>query len=108
MASGLGAREFAAQEQCNPKTLDMWRWRLGLGPRAKAAAVVTRVGSAKPARFIEVQPMNMIEATSSSANARRIASQPFEVTLPSGARLVVPAQFERQSLQSLVELLGGR
>jgi len=108
MASGLNAREFAAREQCNPKTLDMWRWRLGLGPRAKTGAVVARVRSSKPARFIEVQPVNMIEAASASANARRMASQPFEVTLPSGARLVVPAQFERQSLQSLVELLGGR
>ena len=96
-ASGLDATAFAAKEGCSEKTLAWWRWHLGK-VRGKHARKGAEIGRA--ATFVElVAPQIVREAVPSEL--------PFEVALPGGVRVVVPARFEQRSLEALLSALGG-
>jgi len=88
-ASGLDAETFAYNEGISPKTL--WNKKYAVARACKAM-----VPSA--AQFVEIVQ---------SRAAEREAVAPFEVTLASGSRVVVPARFDRAALQSLVDVLRG-
>jgi hypothetical protein len=108
MASGMGAKEFAAQEGCRPKALMVWRWQLGLGPRQSKRPLPVVAKQAAP-RFVELLSPHLIAAAvKPTSSAVAPSTRPFEITLPNGARVLVPAQFDRQALGVLVDLVGSR
>lgn len=101
-ASALSAEAFAQKEGCHPKTLSVWRWRLG---QNRARGKPKRALVSRGPSFVEVLSPRVIEAVSRPVPSAGLV-MPFEVTLASGARLVVPAQFDRRSLEALVAVLG--
>jgi hypothetical protein len=105
-ASGLSAEAFSAREGCHPKTLDNWRWKFRLGQQGKAHADRSLVAAAKP-RFVEVISPRVVETACEAASISEPVA-PFELTLRSGARLVVPARFDRRSLEALVDIVEAR
>ncbi len=55
---------------------------------------------AKGPSFVEV-------VATASSKPRGEAMHPFEVTLPSGARVVVPSRFDVNALDALISVLEG-
>jgi transposase len=88
-ASGLTAKEFAAETGLNAGTLTYWKWRLG-----RAASGGTR----KKAEFVEVVPPASPAPTPHDA---------FEVVLGNGMEVRVPVRFDADALRRLVAALGG-
>lgn len=108
MASGESAKEFAAREGCRPKSLMVWRWQLGLGPRRREKQMPALVKEAAP-RFVELLSPHVVGGVVKPGVATAMQSgRGFELTLPNGARVVVPPQFDQQALGALIELVGGR
>lgn len=96
-ASGLDANEFAAREGISARTLQNGKWRLGAEKNGRR--VLGRAGpTPTPMDFVEVSKPIAVDV---------IAAAPFEVSLRSGARIVVPARFEVGSFRDLVAALGG-
>ena len=95
--SGLTAKEFAAETGLNAHTLTHWKWRL---------AADARSASQPAAKFVEVVQAVPPRAARSSSPSTEMAF--FEVFFGDGRRLRVPPQFEASSLQTLLELMGGR
>jgi transposase len=105
-ASGLSAEQFAAREGCKARTLENWRGRLR---KAGSRALSTRRPT-QPVRsgFVEVLSSAVVGAFTTASAAETQQERPFEVMLPSGARVTVPARFDGESLRALITLLGSR
>ncbi|MCC6809609.1 MAG: hypothetical protein IT381_19425 [Deltaproteobacteria bacterium] len=95
-ASELDAATFAEEEGCNVNTLKSWRWQLGMGRKKKQPhAIAPRP---RTVDFVElVAPVEHAGA----------GDLPFEITLRNGTRLIVPARFDRGSLDTLLAALSG-
>lgn len=91
--SGLTAKDFAAREGVNAKTLSYWRWKLGaqpsLEPRRSQPPKTTR------ARFVEVVP---------DAAARPVSAASEVVVERERIRVVCDSATARD----LLAALGGR
>src|SRR5687768_7771593 len=89
-ASGLSAEEYAANEGCNAHTLRNWRTKLG-GANAMLA---------KAPSFVE-----LVSPQRSKPRGEPMLS--FEVTLPSGVRVVIPSRFDAAALEAILSVLEG-
>jgi hypothetical protein len=87
-ASGLSAREFAAELGVNARTLTYWKWKLGSEPHAE---------SSRRAEFVEVVAPACDETV----------CEQLEVVLESGVVVRVPARFDADALRRVVAALGG-
>lgn len=97
--SGLTAGEFAGSIGMKPSTLRYWAWRLGreerVGheqPRRRRRAEAEPVTA--PSRFVEVI-------------AGPVESERFELELPNGWRLRIPAAFDAEALGRLLQTCAG-
>lgn len=84
-ASGLTAKEYGAKHRLKHRALTWWRWKLGREATTELA----------PLTFVELPPPH-------DADASR-----FEVVLPNGRRLVVPAGFDQVDLSRLLAVVDG-
>jgi transposase len=91
--SGQTAREFASSIGVNPSTLSYWAWRLGRETGTTVAAS-KRVRSSRPA------PASFVEILGEALTDGR-----FELELPGGRRLHIPARFDRAALEQLLAVL---
>lgn len=89
-ASGLTAKEFAAETGLNAGTLTYWKWRLDRSPSGGQ----TR----KKAEFVEVV---------SPVSPAPTPHDAFEVILGNGVEVRVPVRFDADALRRLVAALGG-
>jgi hypothetical protein len=98
--SGLRASEFAAELGVNAGTLAHWKYRLAAEARAERPSAPT---TTEAIAFVEVdtpaEPMVPPQTATRS---------PFEVVLPSGITVRVPAQFDAAALRRLVDVMTGR
>ena len=83
--SGSTVRAFAAERGIDPQRLYQWRCRLGKAERTTFHEITVR------------PPVTVAE--------RRMGSEPFEIGLPSGAVLRVPASFDSDALARLLDVL---
>ena len=83
--SGKPVSAFAAEHGIDPQRLYQWRRRLGGAERTTFHEIVVR----PPSRTLE-------------SNA---SHEPFEIALPSGDMVRVPASFEASSLLRLLQVL---
>jgi hypothetical protein len=97
-ASGQTAAEFAGREGVRAKTLQHWGWRLG---RERGVAAKRQLARAD---FIEVMSPRIVQSLAAPVSSASVRA--FEVTLPGGARIVVPPSFDREAMAELVRLLG--
>jgi hypothetical protein len=105
--SGLTAKEFADEAGVNAKTLAYWKWRLGRAIGTRASRRAGRPPSRPVARarvravpFVEVSP---VPPAAAPASEREDEAEPFEIALPSGLRVRVPARFDDGALARLLE-----
>jgi hypothetical protein len=108
--SGLTAKQFAAEAGVNHRTLAYWKYRLrkeGTGQGASPAV-------ASSGGFVEVPQAEVVvverkrtraDAVPCRAGRAARASEPLELRLPSGLRVVVPTGFEAATLQRLLAML---
>jgi transposase-like protein len=89
--SGQSMEEFADAHGVRPKTLGYWKWKL----RSLEVPQKRAVQSLAPA-FVEVTPN------------RPQQREPFELWLRGGDRVVVPASFDADALQKLIDAVGSR
>jgi len=101
-ASGLTAKEFAAQAGVNLNTLQSWKWRLTADARRSLASGIP---PGTPADFVEVLHPD-IAARARVATQEGVES--FELLFGNGLRLRVPARFDAASLQRLLATLESR
>lgn len=90
-ASGLTAKQFAAEIGARASTLRWWVWHLGAG--GKKAEPRGRRG------FVEVV---------APWSGARAASEAFELELRSGDRLRIPSSFDGEALRRLLGIVEGR
>jgi transposase len=88
--SGLTAAEYAERSGLKAKSLQWWRWRLGLGGRPGMQAMPVQ-----PA-FVEV------------VGGLRSPAGDLEVQLPGGACVRVPTGFDAADLARVLQVLEGR
>ncbi|MEW6268341.1 MAG: IS66 family insertion sequence element accessory protein TnpB [Thermodesulfobacteriota bacterium] len=105
--SGLTAKKFAEETGVNAKTLAYWKWRLGRAIGAGAARRAARprprrVGRVRAVPFVEVSPAS-VPAASPVPEQRAGEAEPFEIALPSGLRVRVPARFDEGALARLLQ-----
>lgn len=98
-ASGLTALEFAAELGINARSLRWWKWELGRKAAKKALPRAQKKRAIAPA----VSPLTFVEMSAPSRNA-----EPFEVLLPSGVSVRVPASFDASTLERLISVLEAR
>lgn len=100
-ASGLSAKEFAAQSGINWRSLSWWKWRVGAGfPKKKRKPKASVAGSPEAPKALA--PLSFVEVTAS------VMREPLEVVLPSGLRVRVPAGFDDATLARLLDVLERR
>jgi transposase-like protein len=95
-ASGLTAREFAAEIGVNAHTLNHWRWRLGQDQRAPTARA--RIPRSREAAFVEV-----IAGGEAAA-----ADELIEIIVRDGMRIRVPVRFDADVLRRVVAVVEAR
>lgn len=96
-ASGLSAKEFAAQSGINWRSLSWWKWRIGGGVLKKKAPRASTTGVPKA-----LTPLSFVEVTAS------VMREPLEIVLPSALRVRVPAGFDDATLVRLLDVLERR
>lgn len=92
--SGMTADAFTQREGINAHTFKNWRWRLNT-ERKRRGEPTKRVAPKTPLAFVEIM-----------TPPREQATAPFEVSLRSGDRILVPARFEVSALRELIAALG--
>lgn len=105
--SGLGARQFAAREGVNARTLVWWRWKLadgredardhGRGGRRDHPAVRDEKGD-----VLAQVPIDFVELVTP------VSAEPFEVEGAGRYRVRVPVRFEGAALARLLDVLEQR
>jgi hypothetical protein len=93
--SGLTAKAFASQAGISASSLAWWGWKLGAEAKPKKRR--RRAAAVEPLAFIEVP-----------RPASAAFESVFEVELPSGVRVKVPAGFDPSALARLVAALEGK
>lgn len=105
--SGLGLGEFCRRRRVEPRTLQWWRWRLGLGPSAgpgsTASAVAVRPATKPSFRQLAVATQGEISGSRSELGSR--PSPAFELRWSDGLTLAIPQEFEAAALQRLLAVL---
>lgn len=96
--SGLTAKEFAAELGVNAHSLTWWKWRLSAKPKAP--------GEHRPRRRAARRAPSATTALTFVEMPATVATEPFEVVLPTSLRIRVPAGFDAASLRRLLEVLG--
>lgn len=100
-ASGLSAKEFAAESGINWRSLSWWKWRIGGGePTRKTRSSAPKASSAEVAKSIS--PLSFVEVTAS------VMREPLEIVLPSALRVRVPPGFDDAALSRLLDVLEAR
>ena len=89
--SGLTARDFSNRAGVNPNTLAHWKWKLGSESTGPRGPVATGIG------FVELSPGAGVSPAQESER--------FEIVLPGGVRVFVPAGFDCAALRSLLATL---
>lgn len=102
-ASGLSAQEFAARIGVTGNTLRNWKraWTEKKFSREK----IERVTRPSNSNFIE------FVATREISSKQRIGTEktePIEIFLRNGSRILIPPQFDAASLLRIVDTLEGR
>ena len=99
--SNLTAREFGAEIGVNPRTLTYWKWQLNKEQR-EAAAGREKIATQRPSATKRTN-VDFIEVPAAAVDEQSDAA--FELTLPGGIGVRVPAGFDSESLRRLVQLL---
>jgi hypothetical protein len=97
--SGLRASEFAAELGVNAATLAQWKYRLAAEARAERPSAP----ATETVAFVEVDA-----TTGPTAPTQAASESTFEVVLPSGVTVRVPAQFDAAALRRLVDVMTAR
>jgi hypothetical protein len=125
--SGLDAETFAKREGVCARTLIWWRWRLGMGPRAKPDATAVVSTAEHPAGVRARRSHAKPDAPTTVVSDTRREPTFVEVVLPEadsghrveqsgGAleffvgrhRVLVPRGFDESTLRRLLSVLEGR
>ena len=100
-ASGLSAKQFAAESGINWRSLSWWKWRIGGGePTRKKRSRAPAASSVEVAKALS--PLSFVEVTAS------VTREPIEVVLPSALRVRVPVGFDDATLVRLLDVLERR
>ena len=98
-ASGLTAKQFAAETGINARTLGWYQWQLHLETRTRALAPHKDRASAKTTM---ISPVTFVEMTAS------VAGEPLEVVLRSRVCVRVRPGFDSPTLKRLLDVLESR
>jgi hypothetical protein len=96
-ASGLTAKQFAAQHGIRAGTLVWWSWRLGVRAKQPLAARTKSL----PAKIATIRPLTFLEMTA-------VHAEPVEVVLPNGLRVRVGDGFAERTLARVLDVLERR
>jgi hypothetical protein len=96
-ASGLTAKQFAAEHGIRAGTLVWWSWRLGMKAKQPLAART----KSPPAKIATTPPLTFLEMTA-------VYAEPIEVVLPSGLRVRVGDGFAERTLARVLDVLERR
>ena len=97
--SGLGVREFCADEDVGEPAFYQWRKKLGWKAREREKSVVSPIKSLQHALFL---PPEIARATAVNAAA------PIEIELPTGCKIRVPHDVSRDQLVLVLDALQRR
>jgi len=96
--SGLTGAEFAQQIGVKESTLRHWKWKLDKLSRTQGVAPARAPGDA----FVE------LIAPTGGTSAVLTAPEPFELVLGNELRVRIPARFDADALQRLLDAVGRR
>ena len=96
-ASGLTAKQFAAQHGIRAGTLVWWSWRLGVKARQPLAVRTKSV----PAKVAAIAPLTFIEM-------KAVHAEPIEVILTNGLRVRIGDGFAERTLARALDVLERR
>lgn len=106
--SGLTSREFARTRGLNHRTLERWKWHLGVeekknnSNRRDKFELAQNIGG-----FIElVRPS--LAPTKNNPLKQVSEGEPLELILSNGLRVRIPTQFDTESLKLVIETLENR
>lgn len=102
--SGLTQEAFCRERRVSVASFRWWKWKLGLPGRGETASV--SVGGRPERPLPAFVPVRIVEPAARSVTVPGGGS--FELELPGGWRLLVPGDFEAESLARLLTVVEGR
>jgi transposase-like protein len=102
-ASGLSAHEFSEKIGINVSTL--WNWKRARNKKSFSSGRTEQITKPSDGGFIELVPTRKIPEKQRISGEQ---TEPIELFLRNGSRIVIPPQFDANALRRIVDTLEGR